>query len=82
MSSTRCVVLKCKVVKGLFGTDKTTTWQQRIIELGESSLRWFATDVATTPQNEIPVASITSSAAHPCTDNPWVRRSYRDFDSS
>lgn len=74
MPLSRCAVLKCKVVKNLFGTEKSTTWQQRIIELDKRGLRWYATESASIAQNEIPISSIISFAAYDCTDNPWVSR--------
>jgi hypothetical protein len=73
MPPLRCAVLKCKVFKNIFGTEKASTWQQRIIELDKRGLRWFATESADIAQNEIPIASIVSFAAYACTDNPWVR---------
>jgi hypothetical protein len=73
MSSTRSVVLKCKVVKTLFGAEKTTTWQQRVLELDRKHLRWFATASSTVAQNEFALGSIVSFAPYASTENPWVR---------
>ncbi len=78
----RCAVLKCKLVKNLFGAEKSTTWQQRIIELDHRGLRWFATAASDVAQNDIPIASITSFAAYASTDNPWVRRAHALFAST
>jgi hypothetical protein len=75
MSSTRCVVLKCKIVKSLFGSEKTTAWQQRVLELDRKNLRWFATASSTVAQNEFNLASISSVAPYASTENPWVPRS-------
>jgi hypothetical protein len=75
MSSTRCVVLKCKIVKTLFGSEKTTTWQQRVLELDRKNLRWFATASSTVAQNEFALTSISSVAPYASTENPWVPRS-------
>ena len=72
MPSIRCVILKCKLTKNLFGKEKTTTWQQRVLELNKHSLRWFATEAATVPQNEILVSNVKACAVYQCTDNPWV----------
>lgn len=77
MSSTRCVILKCKIVKTLFGSEKTTAWQQRVLELDRKNLRWFATASSTVAQNEFALASISSVAPYASTENPWVPRSRR-----
>jgi hypothetical protein len=60
-------------LKSLFGSEKTSTWQQRTIELDKNGLRWFALETSSVAQNEIPLSNIKSFDAHACTDNPWVR---------